>query len=356
MVEKGMYFMDELTNVCVQYEPVKITDNLETVKQDIKKICDDYTALVITEENLKDGTEALAIIRSKKKAIDDERKEIKKQWNAPYLAWEEKVKEITGICDQAIENIKGKMQDYEDRRIEERMIVIQNIYDQLQKEHSKACEYLSLEEIKNEPSGQKTGAKTLGEKWLLKTYDIPVIRMDQEKRILKIEEDLARIGEMQSKYEADALKTYRITKSYAEAVATVRNMEENERRILEEERKRREAEERARAVREAEEQRRREEEALHQQKLLEEAQEREKRAREEAELAEQRRREEEAKRIEAEKHAVKIPPKAEESEWDWEEPAKEKEYKFLCKVPESVKDQFARICEEGKYPWQAKEA
>ncbi|MCQ2507273.1 MAG: DUF1351 domain-containing protein [Dorea sp.] len=350
--------MEELTKVAVQYTPATITDNLEAVKDEVVQLCNDYSSIVITEENLKDGTEALAIIRAKKNDIETERKAIKKDWNAPYLAWESKVKEITGICDQAIADISAKMEGYEQKRLEEKNQIINNIWEQIQKEFPEACEYLTIGEISSEPTGQKTGAKYLRDKWLTKTYEIPKIRKDIEGRITIVAKTLDRIRDIHSKYEAEALRTFKQTKEFSEAVATIRAMEEHERQVLEAERKRREEEERQRAIREAEAERRRQEEVERQKRLLEEAQERERRAKEEAALAEQRRREEEAARKEAEKHSIKIQPKKPIDDWDWDDQKAEPEkmYKFLCLVPESVKNQLAQICDEYGLKWQAKEA
>ena len=350
--------MEELTKVAVQYTPATISDNLDAVKEEVQALCNDYTAMVITEENLKDGTAALAIIRARKKDIETERKAIKADWNAPYLAWEAKVKEITSICDQAVAIITGKMEGYEQKRLEEKNLIIDNIWAQIEKEYPEACQYLTIGEISAEPTGQKTGAKYLRDKWLTKTYEIPKIRQDIEGRISVVAKTLARIRELNSKYEEEALRTYKQTKDFTEVVSTIRRMEEHERQVLEAERKRREEEEKQRAIREAEAERRRQEEAERQKRLLEEAQERERRAKEEAALAEQRRREEEAARIEAEKHSIKMKPKKEVSDWDWEEdkPEPEKMYKFLCLVPESVKNQLVAICDEYGLKWQAKGA
>lgn len=335
--------MAEIAAVSVNYTEGSLVDNLDIVVADVKAYCADYENMVITEENLKDGSEAIANIRKVKKQIDDVRKQIKKTWNDPYVKWEQRLKEgIFSVCDSTVDVIQEKMQDYEDKRVAERKSVIKKLYASSIESHQEAIGYISLDAIGNTATGQKQGARIFFDKWLLKSYEIPQIRDDIEQEVSSTENDVKQIKAMGSKYEEDALKIYAITRNFGDAVNRIRQMEEQEKRIIEEERRRRETEER-----EKERQRIIEEE--YQKKLVEEAEEKAARARAEKASAEEYAAKVEQERRIAEENSLKAP----DTSFTWED--EEKEFDVIVRVPESIKNKLVDICHRNGYRYKFKE-
>ena len=108
--------MNEIVNVKVHYSLGEIQQNLKEVAASVRKYCDDFKGVVVTEDTVADGKQMLANIRKEKKYLDDQRKEIKKAWNAPYLEFEKQVKEVTALYDEPINMINGQIQELEEQR------------------------------------------------------------------------------------------------------------------------------------------------------------------------------------------------------------------------------------------------
>lgn len=89
--------MAELIPVQVKGNVGTIEDNLDAVEASIREKAAEYSAVVVTEDNIADGKKFLADIRKEKKTLDDERKAIKSRWMAPYDAFEKRAKQIIAL-------------------------------------------------------------------------------------------------------------------------------------------------------------------------------------------------------------------------------------------------------------------
>ena len=100
-----------------------IEDNLDAVELSIRERVQEYAAVVVTEDTVKDGKEFLADIRKEKKTLDDERKAIKSRWMAPYEEFEKRAKRIIGLYDEPVKMINGQLAEFEEQR---RISIISN--------------------------------------------------------------------------------------------------------------------------------------------------------------------------------------------------------------------------------------
>ena len=77
--------------------PKQIGFNYDELKEQIEKSLEKYQNLVVTQENLNDSEKARTTLRGFKKALDEQRKAIKKKWNEPYDAFEKNIKELLAL-------------------------------------------------------------------------------------------------------------------------------------------------------------------------------------------------------------------------------------------------------------------
>ncbi|MGA3439983.1 DUF1351 domain-containing protein, partial [Lactiplantibacillus plantarum] len=64
-----------------------------------------YSNLVITEDNVTDSKQVRAKLNKLKKALDDRRKEIKRNYNQPLREFETEVKKLEASIDMIIDPI-----------------------------------------------------------------------------------------------------------------------------------------------------------------------------------------------------------------------------------------------------------
>lgn len=102
--------------------------NYEELKTEIQKKANDYMNLVYTADQIKDAKKDHAKLNKFVTALEDKRKEIKRQVMQPYTAFEEQEKELIGIVDQAIGNIDIQIKGYEEATRQEKLEKIKGIY------------------------------------------------------------------------------------------------------------------------------------------------------------------------------------------------------------------------------------
>lgn len=259
--------MNEIVPVQVQYTAGEIKDNLDAVEASIREKTDEYTKVVITADSLADGKNFLAEIRKEQKALDDQRKAIKKQWMAPYERFEARAKKIINLYDEPIKAINDQLSEYEKTRREEKRKAIRNAYDAGKGELG---DWLPLERIYNT-------------RWENATYDIKKVAEDIGNAFAQIQISIDSVKAMESEFEAEALDTLKKTGSLQDALQTIKSLKAQKERF--------EAAAREKAEREMREAREREE--RERERAAMEAQEREAHEREERERTEREARERE---------------------------------------------------------------
>lgn len=209
-----------------------IEDNLDAVEQSIKEKAREYAAVVVTEDTVKDGKKLLADIRKEKKALDDERKEIKSRWMAPYEEFEKRAKRIIGLYDEPVRIINTQLVEFDEERRAVKRQEIQKTYDLVKGE---LAEWLPLERIYNA-------------KWENATYSAKKVREDMELLFGQLEVSISTIKSMGSEFEEDALRTLKETGSLQDAIAEINELKRQKERFMERARAEAEREQREREL------------------------------------------------------------------------------------------------------------
>lgn len=225
--------MEEII-VNVKQQNGMIDFNFDEIKARLEDEMNFYTGMIFTEDTKKEAKTTVAELRKLKKTMDDRRKEVKETYMSPYVEFESKVKELCALVDKPIDLINQQINDFDKKRIEERRVLISNIY----KENISGMEeFLPLEKIYNQ-------------KWENATTTQKSITDDIQAHVLNVKNDLETIRSLQSEFEGKGIETYKKTLRLADAVQCINSYEKQKEEIL---RRQKEQEEIAAAKKAAEE-------------------------------------------------------------------------------------------------------
>ena len=125
-----------LQDFSVNFTPTKITINNENgLKQELESIADKYSGLIVTENNLKSVKSTRAKLNALNKGLDDKRKEIKSNYNAPFNEFEDKVKGYQAIINKSLEPISDGIKTLENSQREERKAHVQEVINEMAPEY-----------------------------------------------------------------------------------------------------------------------------------------------------------------------------------------------------------------------------
>ena len=110
-------------------ELAPIQANLEQIKGYVLGVVAKYQNASYTDEQMKLAKADRAELRHLKEDIDTKRKQVKAAWNAPYLAFETKIKEITALIDEPVALIDGQIKEWEEMRKAERRNKLEDVFN-----------------------------------------------------------------------------------------------------------------------------------------------------------------------------------------------------------------------------------
>lgn len=211
--------MNEIVKVQVGYNLGDIQNNLEEVAASVRKYCEDFRGVVVTEDTVADGKQMLSNIRKEKKYLDDERKRIKKAWNDPYLAFEKQVKEVIALYDEPISLINSQIQELEEQRKAKKRETINEIWE--------------ATTIPEELQGWFSLSELYNPRWENATFKEKDIEQEISDRVAMLKMAYDTVRSLHHPYEEDGLKVLKESKDLQSAMACMTNLLEQEKRIME---------------------------------------------------------------------------------------------------------------------------
>ena len=169
-----------------------INFNYDELKQELAVRLDKYRNLVYSEDSIKEAKADRATLNKFKNAIEDRRKEIKKQCMAPYEEFEKKIKDIVAMIDEPILAIDGQIKEYDRIKKEEKQDAIKQFYT------DKVADLKDLVPFD----------KVFNPRWLNVTYKETDIQKEITDLFIKVEDDMKVISELQSEYELQIKDIY----------------------------------------------------------------------------------------------------------------------------------------------------
>lgn len=217
-----------MNELIVKQQNGVIECNFEEIKADLETMMSAYTSLEITEDGIKDAKADLATLRKIYKAVDDKRKDVKKDFMKPYTDFEDNVKDLLQVINEPIGMIDNKLKEFETKRIAEKQEYLKELYEECIGEFG---EYLPFEKVKKP-------------QWDNSSITEKAIRYDLSEAVTKVRSDLDAIKGLHSEIEEECLKAYKasgnnllaaISKNtdYVNAKALAQKKLEEEKRIEE---------------------------------------------------------------------------------------------------------------------------
>lgn len=112
----------------VQFTPAVVKFDDEKLKKEIAIFTAKYQDYLVNIDNLAEAKRDRATLRKLKTALDNRRKEIKKEFNAPFKAFEDKFKDVLIGIDEPILAIDTQVKAHEERVKSERFEKVTELF------------------------------------------------------------------------------------------------------------------------------------------------------------------------------------------------------------------------------------
>ena len=111
--------------------PEKIEFNYEEIIQEMKPTVNEKASIYYSDEDIPVAKKDRAKFNAFKKAINDERIRMKKEYMKPFEEFEAKVKDINTLADKAVIAIDKQIKEYEDNQKREKLKKIKALWTQM---------------------------------------------------------------------------------------------------------------------------------------------------------------------------------------------------------------------------------
>lgn len=171
-------------------QPVKF--NFEELKMELEAKAKEYASVVYTEDQVKLAKEDRASLNKLKKALNDERIRMEKEYMVPFNDFKAKINEIIGIIDKPVLAIDSQIKAYEQQKLEQRKADILEMFDGF--EHP---DWLSINQI-------------YGMKWSNASFSMNAVRVEMGAKIDTINADVDTLSKL-PEYGFEAVEAYKST-------------------------------------------------------------------------------------------------------------------------------------------------
>ena len=216
--------MNEL-RILANIMPGKIDTNFEEQKAVLTQSMELYKNAKFSEEYKTQAKGELATLRKIRKALDDRRKEVKKEWMGPYEEFESRAKELLQLIDEPISLIDAQIKEMEEQRKAARRKEIEEFFGDIAAD---LLEYVSLDQIYD---SHWENASTSTKAW----------KNDLTGQVSRIRNDIEVIKANTSEAVPKALEEYKKTHDLAKASMVIAAYEFQKEEILKREEERRKA-------------------------------------------------------------------------------------------------------------------
>jgi hypothetical protein len=207
-----------------EIKPVPVTFNYEELKKEVAERTAPYKGLNVEEDAIPVAKTDLANLRKLEKAIDDRRKAVKKEYNAPYMEFEAKIKDILSDIQAAEQNIDSQVKAFEKKVEDEKLSQIQKFFGLAFGELAKDIRF----------------EKVYNPKWLNKGYKMAEIEEEIAAAANKLYADIEVVKGLKSSHEASLMKTLFYSLDLGEALVEHNTLVEFEERKKAEEQEKQE--------------------------------------------------------------------------------------------------------------------
>lgn len=192
--------------------PNAIVFNFEELKAELSEKIKPYETLAVTEDDLKSAKSDRAALNKLKKALNDKKVEVKKEYISPLENFEKQVKELVEIIDKGVNNIDTQVKDFEKKELDAKLKAIADFYVT---EFPNYHKILKLERI-------------IPDKWQNKTCKLEAIEQEIRDKVFKFDNDIKVIKAMQLECEEQMHDAYVETLDMSAALQKKHEFEERQ--------------------------------------------------------------------------------------------------------------------------------
>ena len=202
-------------------------ENIQLLKQELADRLDYYKSLIVTEDGIKDAKADRANLNKLKAAIDEQRKEAKRQVMALYSPLEKECKELLAMIDEPIAAIDGQLKAFDEKKKAEKFAALVEFFEQIS-----PPPFVKLEHV-------------LNPKWANVTVKLDTLKQEISANVQCMVDDMAEIRRLygESSMYTPIMQRFETTRDKGAALAYAAELERKER--AEQERREREAAEKA---------------------------------------------------------------------------------------------------------------
>ena len=189
-------------------KPQPVVFNYEELKMGLEMALAEYKDRVYDESMIAEAKTDAANLNKLKKALNDERIFRKKEYEAPFKIFEDQVKELCGMIDEATSGIKTQLDAYEQKRVDEKREAIKSLFNDIASNYD--MPFITLDKIYNE-------------KWENKSVNEKAIITEITEHFEKAKNDLEVIAQMPN-FSFEAKQVYCDTLDLNKAIAEGKRM------------------------------------------------------------------------------------------------------------------------------------
>lgn len=182
--------------------PQQIGFNFEELKAELTQRLEHYNNLVVTEDAIQAAKTDRASLRKLSSTIDDRRKEVEKQWNAPLTTFKAQAKELVTLIGEPVAAIDKQIKAFEESEKAKKRTEVEAAYAEIVPENLR--DIIPLDRI-------------LDQKWLNKTTTMKAIRAALADKCERVNVDMKLLDGVNPKYmaavRAKYIETLDITKA-----------------------------------------------------------------------------------------------------------------------------------------------
>ena len=180
--------------------PKLIEFNFEELKAEISSKAALYKNMVYTDDSIKQAKADKAALNKFITALEDKRREVKKQCLQPYEAFEKQMKELVAIVNEPVQLIDSQVKAYEDKQKAEKLEQIKEYW-----EGTEHPEWLQCKAI-------------FDQRWLNVTFSMKKVQETIDERLAQIKADLATL-EALPEFSFEAVEVYKQTLDINKSIA-----------------------------------------------------------------------------------------------------------------------------------------
>lgn len=206
--------------------PQKITFNYEEMKQELEEKVSFYNGLVYTDEEIKQAKADKANLNKLKKALNDERVRLEKEWMKPFDEFKSQVRDLIATIEKPVEAIDTQVKAYEEKQKQDKADEIAQYFDSID-----VPEWLELSSIYDD-------------KWLNASVTMKKVKEAIDSKVAEISSNMEMLSKL-PEFGFEASEVYKTTLDVNKAVSEASRMSEMAKKKAEQEAKAREEQEKA---------------------------------------------------------------------------------------------------------------